>query len=428
MKPRIAFAGMTHLGLVSSVAAAAKGFEVLGFDPDAALVGALQAGRLPIVEPDLDDTLAANAERLAFTSRIEDLAGCNVVFLSADVPTGDDGGSDLSPIRRLIETVLPHLGADAVFVVLCQVPPGFTRTVGRDGAHLFYQVETLIFGRAMERALLPERIIVGKSDSGLALPPAYRAYLDAFGCPVLPMVYESAELAKIAINCFLVAQVTTTNTLAGLAERIGADWGEIAPALRLDARIGPKAYLGPGLGLAGGNLERDLATVQALACQFGSEAGLIDAMTANSSLRKDWMLTTLHREVLSKMPNPVIAVLGLAYKENTRSTKNSPSLALISCLKDWQVRVFDPVVDPEVLTHPKLVAAPSALAAAQGADVLVIATAWPEFRSLTGEVLEKVMRGRTVIDPWCVLASAPGFDHFVLGVPPRREASLAASS
>ena len=158
---------------------------------------------------------------------------------------------------------------DAVVVILSQVPPGFTRARQRAGRALHYQVETLIFGRAIERALYPERFIVGCADPTAPLPPAYRQFLDAFGCPILPMRYESAELAKISINMCLVASVSVANTLAELCEQIGADWSEIVPALRLDRRIGPHAYLTPGLGIAGGNLERDLATVCALADRAG---------------------------------------------------------------------------------------------------------------------------------------------------------------
>ena len=99
------------------------------------------------------------------------------------------------------------------------------------------------------------------------------------------MRYESAELAKISINCCLVASVTVANTLAEFCERIGADWSEIVPALKLDRRIGPYAYLTPGLGIAGGNLERDLATVQRLSDAHGTEAGLISAWPPTAGYR-----------------------------------------------------------------------------------------------------------------------------------------------
>src|SRR5262249_7021885 len=189
-----------------------------------------------------------------------------------------------------------------VIVVLSQVPPGYTRARQLSGRLLYYQVETLVFGRAVERATKPERFIVGVPEAGQPLPLALETFLDAFGCPILPMRFESAEFTKISINCCLVASVSIANTLAELCERIGADWSEIAPALKLDRRIGTYSYLTPGLGLAGGNLERDLATIMRLAEEYGTDAGVIQAFVANSAHRKDWALRILHDVMFSKAP------------------------------------------------------------------------------------------------------------------------------
>jgi UDPglucose 6-dehydrogenase len=311
-------------------------------------------------------------------------------------------------------------------VILCQVPPGFTRSLTPSKERLYYQVETLIFGQAVERAMHPERFIVGCAEPDRPLPQAFHTFLSAFGCPILPMRYESAELAKISINCCLVASVTVANTLAELSERIGADWSEIIPALKLDKRIGSHAYLSPGLGLAGGNLERDLATVLRFAEATGSEAGLIESFVRNSRHRCDWALRTLHREVLAANAKAVIGVLGLAYKENTHSTKNSPSLALIVQLKPWRLRVHDPVVPASAIAHPEVTGCVSALETAQGVDALVIMTPWSAFRDLKADQLAGAMAGRTVIDPFRVLDGktvvAAGLDYFTLGAPPFRTA------
>jgi UDPglucose 6-dehydrogenase len=301
------------------------------------------------------------------------------------------------------------------------VPPGFTRRLPLPADRLVYQVETLVFGRAVERATKPERFIVGSADPTRALPDSYAALLGAFGCPLLPMRYESAELAKIAINCCLVASVSVANTLAELSERIGADWSEIAPALRLDRRIGAYSYLAPGLGIAGGNLERDLATVLRLSEATGSEASVIASFVRNSRHRKDWALRVVHREVLTHKPDATFGVLGLAYKENTHSTKNSPSLGLIEQLKPWPVRVYDPVVPASAAPHPAATAAGSALEAARGSDAVLIMTPWPEFRALDPSELATAMAGKTVVDPFRVLdpaaVRAAGLTHFTLGVP-----------
>jgi UDPglucose 6-dehydrogenase len=418
-KPLIGFAGMTHLGINSAAAAAARGFPTLWFDFDKDLVSRLGKGELPVVEPGLEGLIAENRGRIRCSADPAALRDCQVVYISCDVPTDDQGGSELSAIRELTRLVTANMAHDAVLAVLCQVPPGYTRSLDWPQAQRVYQVETLIFGRAVERAMHPERFIVGCADVSLPLPAPYSEFLSAFGCPVLTMRYESAELAKIAINCCLVSSVTVANTLAELSERIGADWHEIVPALKLDRRIGQHAYLAPGLGLAGGNLERDLATVLRLATETGSEAGLIRSFVANSLHRKDWVLRTLHKEVFARNPEATIAILGLAYKENTHSTKNSPSLALISHLGPWSLRVYDPVVPASVAPHPQATAGSSALHAVRGADVLVIMTPWPVFRELEPAELMRAMKGRVIIDPYRVLdgntLGTAGFRYLTLG-------------
>ena len=424
--PTVGFAGLTHLGLVSAVGAATKGLRVIGYDADASRVRDIAAGRLPVVEPDLDDLARRFGAQLSYADRVGDLAACDLVYIATDVPTDDRGQSDLSGISSLIEAVIPTLKADALLCVLSQVPPGFTRRIRLDPARLYYQVETLVFGRAVERATKPERFIVGCADPARPLPAAYAAVLGAYDCPILPMRYESAELAKIAINCCLVASVSVANTLADLSERIGADWHEIAPALRLDRRIGAYSYLAPGLGIAGGNLERDLATVLRLSEAAGGEASVIAAFVENSRVRRDWVLRLVHREILPRQPNPTFGILGLAYKENTHSTKNSPSLALIAQLQNWPIRVYDPAVPASAVVHPAVTAAAGALDAARGADALLIMTPWPEFRGLSAADLAAAMRGRAIVDPFRVLDSdalrAAGFSYYTLGTPPLRGA------
>lgn len=422
MKPVVGFVGMTHLGLNSAAASAAHGFETVCVDFDTQVVAGLNRGELPIVEPELPDLLANNRQLITFTNKAVDLKTCQVIYIASDVATNDQGESDLKTISQLIESVMPVIADEAILVVLCQVPPGFTRSLSFPKNRLLYQVETLIFGRAVERAMHPERFIIGCLDPQLPLPLMYQKYLDAFSCPILPMRYESAELAKISINCCLVAMVSVANTLSEVCERIGADWREIVPALKLDKRIGPDAYLNPGLGIAGGNLERDLTTICHLSVEHGTDSGVVRAWVANSGYRRDWVLRTLHAKVLSIRPDSRIAILGLAYKENTHSIKNSPSVALISYLSSYTITVFDPVVSSSEVSQTNLTGASSALEAVKGADVLVIMTPWPEFKQLTPVDLTKVMQNKIIIDPYRVLEVdaflASGFEYFSLGMVP----------
>lgn len=420
----IGFAGMTHLGINSAVAAAEKGFDVVCFDDDAALIASLQAGQLPVTEPQLPELFKKNAQCIRYSASPSSLAACKLVYIASDVATDDAGRSDLGPIDELIPAVDAAMAADAVMVVLSQVPPGFTRARARAGRQLYYQVETLIFGRAVERALYPERFIVGCAEPAHPLPPALALFLGSFGCPVIPMRYESAELAKISINMCLVASVGVANTMAELCEKTGADWSEIVPALKLDRRIGAYSYLSPGLGIAGGNLERDLATVLSLAEKNLTDAGIAAAWVANSKHRKGWTWRTLSTLVLATQPDARIAVLGLTYKEDTHSTKNSPALALLSHLDASAVTVYDPVVSPTA-AGLKHTGPPSAIEAVRGADVVCIMTPWAEFKALSPVALAAQMRGRWLIDPFRVIdgdaARSVGLRQVTLGVAPEME-------
>ena len=418
----IGYVGMTHLGLNSAVAAADKGYEIVCFDPNPVLIAKLSLHELPIVEPDLPKLLEKNSDRIRFTADANQLSLCDVVYIAPDVPTNENGQSDLSRIDTLISQVEPVLSPNTVIVILSQVPPGFTRARLRTGRLLHYQVETLIFGRAMERACFPECFIVGCAEPSEPLTPAFVNFLESFGCPILPMRYESAELAKISINMCLVASIGVANTMSELCEQTGADWSEIVPALKLDRRIGPYSYLRPGLGIAGGNLERDLATVCNFSDRYGTDAGVVRAWMANSQHRRDWSLRILNREILSKMDDPVIAVLGLAYKQNTHSTKNSPSIALLEYLKPFRVRVFDPVVPASTAPNPHCHDSKSELEACEGADVLVIMTPWQQFARLDPNKIARCLRGNIVLDPYAILnvtaCRVAGLNYLTLGVQP----------
>src|SRR6185503_5415740 len=126
-EPLIGFAGMTHLGINSAAAAAARGFNILCFDDDAAVIAHLEAGSLPVIEPDLPELVRAHRERITYSAQPASLRSCDIVYIAADVPTDNAGASDLDGIRALIERVCSSMAPGALLVVLCQVPPGFTR-------------------------------------------------------------------------------------------------------------------------------------------------------------------------------------------------------------------------------------------------------------------------------------------------------------
>jgi UDPglucose 6-dehydrogenase len=419
-QPVVGFAGMSHLGLVSAAAVAGAGFETVCFDTDPELIASLRQGALPIVEPDLAELIKANGARQRFASSASELGPCDVVYVALDVTTDSEGSSNTSALKALIDLIIPAMHDEAAFVLLSQVEPGFTSALSSPPqARRYYQVETLIFGRAVERATKPERYVVGCADPSRPLHPQLKKVLSAFNCPILPMRYESAELAKISINCYLVGAVSVANMLAELCESIGADWSEIVPALKLDRRIGQFAYLAPGLGIAGGNFERDLGTVRRLMAANGADAGLVEAWMRISRRRRDWAAKAIQRALLDRKPGATIAVWGLAYKENTHSTKNSASLATIAQLNGVKIRVHDPVVTADLIAQQNLTGFDDPLRAAQGADALMILTPWPQYRQVAPLEIAQALSGKIVVDPYAVLdpaaAAKAGLAYYTLG-------------
>jgi UDPglucose 6-dehydrogenase len=308
----------------------------------------------------------------------------------------------------LIDRALPHLTNGVTIVLMSQVPPGFTRALGGHIRHvrpelqfkLLYLVETLIFGDAVRRALQPARFIVGCAAASTPIPGLFQDRLEKFGCPILPMSYESAELTKVAINLYLVGSVTYTNTLSDLCEAIGADWSEIVPALRLDNRIGEWAYLRPSLGVAGGNLERDLINLRDLCSSNGVDSIYVEALVAYNERRFDWIKRQLRTRVLGRIAKPRIVVWGLTYKKDTDSTKNSPSVRLIRELRketDASIRVWDPAVTAESLA---LAVEPTTSrdSALSGADCVVIMNDWEEFVTADLNIVRNELRQPVVID------------------------------
>jgi UDPglucose 6-dehydrogenase len=417
-KPTIGFVGMTHLGLVSGVASSQKGFKTICFDIDQTKITDLLSGKLPVSEPKLEELISSNSDRLIFTANPVDLTACNVVYVAPDVGTDNCGQSDLSALNSLLDVVFKAANPVATIVILSQVPPGFTRGKWDGERPLYYQVETLIFGRAIERALFPERYIIGCANPKIPLPRDYQKFLDAHECPTLPMRYESAELAKISINMYLVSSVSTTNTISEMCEKIGADWSEIAPTLRLDRRIGPHAYLTPGLGISGGNLERDLATFCKFAEKYDVDSSVVKAWIHDSHYRKNWPLRVFKR-IKSKFENkPVIGILGLSYKEDTHSTKNSPSIQTISQLSDYKLKIYDPLVIWDKRWHHNSIICNSAEEVIKDIDVLMILTPWKEFEFIDYQKNNLNKRLKVIIDPYGIINSndtKQGYELVTLG-------------
>ena len=342
MKLTLGYVGLTHLGVNYAIASAMKGFNVVCYDESLDVVSSLKKKKIPFYEKDTEKNLKKKFKQFKFTNKINDLKNCDLVFISQDVPTDINGKSNLLEIKKSIKKIIKVIKNKCNLIIMCQVPPGFTRSINWPLNNLYYQVETLIFSNALERALSPERIIVGNDSSMMS--KKYNFFLKKFKCPIIEMNYESAELAKISINIFLISSVTSANILSEISENIGANWSDISNALKLDKRIGKYAYLKPGLGISGG-------------------------------------------------------VLGLAYKENTNSIKNSPSISFIkqiSLNNRYTLNVFDPKIK-KLSKYRNINICKNINDVMKNCEILLVATPWEIFKKIK---LKKFKNIKAVIDPY----------------------------
>lgn len=426
---RIGFVGLSHLGLVASIGVASRGHHVLALDDDAARVQRLAAGELPIHEPGLPELLASATDRIRFSADLVELASCDLVMFTLDTPTDEADRSNQDAVRRQVLSAVPHLADGVVLVLMSQVVAGFTRALHDSIVAarpdltftLYYWVETLVIGNAVDRFLNPERIVLGAPESPWTPPPHLASLLPDFRCPVHCLRYESAELTKAAINLYLSLSVSFANSLADLCEAIGASMTEIVPALRGDRRIGEFAYIRPGLGITGGNLERDLVHLKGLATSHGVDATLVGAILELNGRRYDWLTRQLERELPQADGRPRLALWGLAYKKNTSSIKNSPAIRLVH---DWASRAAIVAYDPRAVV-PSLdgdaTRVADAMDALAQADCLVVATEWDEFANADFHRMAATMRRRLIIDCTGVVdgaaARAAGFRYVAIGEP-----------
>ena len=397
MKLTIGYVGLSHLGINYAIASAMKGFNVVCFDNNQDIISTLRKKKIPFYEKNTEKNLKDRFKQFKFTNKINDLKNCDLVFISRDVPTDSNGKSNLLEIKKLIKKIVKIIKTECNLIILCQVPPGFTRSIKWPSNRLFYQVETLIFSNALERALFPERIIIGKSLN--KMNKKYNFFLKKFKCPILEMNYESAELAKISINIFLISSVTSTNILSEISENIGANWLDISNALKLDKRIGKYAYLKPGLGISGGNLERDLETFR----NFLKFNKIYENYSKNikkiSNYRKDWIYIQFKKIIKDFKSIKKIGILGLAYKENTNSIKNSPSIFFIKKISfnnKFKVNAFDPKIT-KLLKHKNINICKNSNDLMKNCEILVVATPWKIFKKIN---LNKFTNIKAVIDPY----------------------------
>jgi UDPglucose 6-dehydrogenase len=401
MIKKISCLGMSHLGLVYSSVFSQYVKTIVCYDEDKELIAKLRSSKVEIYEPNLAEDLKRNKKKFLFTDNYKDCEKSDLIFISLDSKTNKRNQVDLSNINKIFKKILKlNISNHIPIIFLSQLPLGFCENISKNIKNdIYYQVETLVFGNAIHRAKFPERIIVGSKNKKIN-NKNYINLLKKFRCPIINMNYISAELTKIAINIYLISTISTTNYLTLLGEKIGFDWETISDALRLDKRIGKYAYLRPSLGLAGGNLERDLNSLDFLSRKYSMDNSLIRSWYKISNLRKKWIENILNK-LLKHTKQKKIFILGLAYKENTSSIKNANSIYLINKFKEVNFYGYDPIVKNIKMRNFHFIESRDLFLFSK---IIIITNSSKDFLYLFIKNKEKI-NNKIIIDPYNILSS-----------------------
>jgi UDPglucose 6-dehydrogenase len=397
-----------HLGTVTAACLASGGHDVIGLDFEATTIENLTAGQPPLFEPGLADLVKRGLAggRLRFTTAVaEAVADAEVVWVAYDTPVDDDDRADVEFVMERVTRLFAHLSDGTLVLVSSQMPVGSTRRLERmyAGTNIGRRVtfgcspENLRLGRAIDVFTRPDRVVVGVRSA--TDRTRVRALLQPFTDRIEWMSVESAEMTKHALNAFLATSVTFINEIAAVCEHVGADAKEVERGLKSEARIGPKAYLGPGRAFAGGTLARDIAFLTQLGAAHAVPLRLIPGVRASNDEHALWPRRRL-QALLGDVTGKSIAVWGLTYKPGTDTLRRSSAVELCQWLAQQGARVQ--AHDPAVKHLPADLAAaiqlrPTALAALNGAAALVVATEWPEYQSVTSDAITAAMQGDPVV-------------------------------
>ena len=403
---QIAMIGTGYVGLVSGVCLSDFGHDVTCVDRDPRKIKALQAGKVPIYEPGLEQLMARNVEagRLSFTTELsEAVAGAEAVFIAVGTPTRrGDGHADLSYVMAAAEDVAKALNGFTVVVTKSTVPVGTNRkvkqTIAKTNPDADFEVasnpEFLREGAAIDDFMKPDRVVVGVQSQRAAevMQDIYRPlYLRDF--PIVTTDLESAEMIKYAANAFLATKITFINEIAALCERVGADVKEVAKGMGLDGRIG-KLFLHAGPGYGGSCFPKDTSALARIGQDHAVPQNIVETVMRVNDGVKTRMVEKLRDLCDGTFNGKTVAVLGVTFKPNTDDMRDAPSLTIVPALVGGgaKVRVVDPqgkregeALLPGVNWHD------DPYKAANKADLLVILTEWNEFRALDLPKLAKRM-------------------------------------
>ena len=426
---RMTVIGTGYLGATHAACMAELGHEVLGVDVDEHKIEALKNSKVPFFEPGLPEVLERNidAGRLSFTTDYAEAAAfAGVHFIGVGTPQQRGSyAADTRYVEAVIDDLVPQLEGEHLILGKSTVPVGTAaalqkradKLVAEHGnkatVEIAWNPEFLREGYAVQDTIAPDRIVLGVRGAGAtrAEEVAREVYATplANNTPFIVTDLQTAELVKVSANAFLATKISFINAVSEVCEIVGADVTQLADAIGYDDRIGRK-FLGAGLGFGGGCLPKDIRAFMARAGEVGADQALtflreVDAI----NMRRRQRVIDLAREELGSLIGRNITVLGASFKPNSDDVRDSPALAVAGQLNlaGASVRVYDPQgMDNARKVFPTLDYAASLEDALTGAELVILATEWQEFKEMDPVWAAKLVERQVLIDGRNVLPVA----------------------
>lgn len=404
--------GTGYVGLVAGTCFASMGNDVICVDKDTEKLKKLEKGIIPIFEPGLDSLILENVRenRLKFTDDLDfAVKHSKVCFIAVGTPQKEDGSADLSAVFEVAEQIAASMNEYKVIVNKSTVPVGTCEKIGeiiKNKTGCAFDVvsnpEFLKQGAAVEDFLKPDRVIIGAETekSAKIMNEIYSPFLRT-GNPVITMDIKSAEMTKYAANAFLAVKISYANEIANICENIGANAEMVRKGMCADKRIG-SLFLFPGLGYGGSCFPKDVKALMSLSKEKGYTCEMLIACD-NINLRQRYIfINKIFKKLGRDLSGMTFALWGLAFKPNTNDMREAPAITIINELTKAgaKIQAFDPkaVDSAKSIFGDSIKYSESAYEALEGADALILATEWNEFRNPDFELIKNKLKSPLIFD------------------------------
>ena len=431
---KIAVVGTGYVGLVVGACLAENGNDVICVDKDDSKIRTLEAGRMPIYEPGLEEMVRRNhnLERLTYTTDLPSaVRASEIVFIAVGTPQGEDGSADLQHVLDVARNIGRAINKYTVVVDKSTVPVGTARKVhaaiAAETSQPFSVVsnpEFLKQGAAIEDFMKPDRVVVGTQtgdEQAASVMKELYAPFTRTGAPIMMMDTESAELCKYAANSLLAVRISFMNEIANVCEIVGANVDHVRKAIGGDRRIG-NSFLFPGVGYGGSCFPKDVKALLKSSCDKGYDFKILRATEAVNAEQKTRFVARMEAH-LGALDGLTIALWGLAFKPRTDDMREAPSIGIIDGLleKGAKVRAYDPEAMPTArrLFGDRITLCDKSYGTLTNADALAVVTEWNEFREPDFKKMRQLMRAPVVFDGRNIYSPEHmrtlGFTYFSIG-------------